>query len=367
MKKIFSFIVGLVAVSTLQAVNYKDAARITMSCSGGPETQQLDLIVDADQATPATEPNLASLYEVGQVNFYVAGNYSSYTANAISNLPVVIVTNRRDADYTFTFNVPISTDGLTLTDLRSEDGLKTINIADGESYPFSIEGETGYDPDNKSNLTIADRFVINYVAPAPACTTIRENMEVGHYYTICIPQDIVSFNGASFWSMSNRGEGVAYLVEEAAPLTAGQPYIIQAEAEELCVVYGNAVPASEAGTAGALVGTFELMEQEALNTAATDASSDIYLLYNNELWKVNDQSGNSLPANRAYVVYDNLIPENPAPAPGRRVRAIPMQGQVATGIETLNAADAPAKTIIDGKLYIIRDKHMFDATGRMVK
>lgn len=164
MKKIFSFIVGLLAVASLQAVNYTDAARITMSCAGGSETQLLDLIVDADQATPATEPNLASLYEVGQVNLYANynnGNISSFTANAIRNLPVVIVTNRRDVSYTFTFNVPLSTQGLVLTDLRSSEGVKNITMTNGDSYTFSVASEAAYEA-NK-NITIADRFIINYL------------------------------------------------------------------------------------------------------------------------------------------------------------------------------------------------------------
>ena len=79
------------------------------------------------------------------------------------------------------------------------------------------------------------------------------------------------------------------------------------------------------------------------------------------------QTGNSLAANRAYIKYSELVYSTPSPAPGRRVRAIPMQDQSTTGVENLNAAEAPVKTVIDGKMYILRGEHMFDATGRMVK
>ena len=92
-----------------------------------------------------------------------------------------------------------------------------------------------------------------------------------------------------------------------------------------------------------------------------------YLLKNNELWLVSGQTGNSLAANRAYIKYSELNYSTPNPAPGRRVRAIPMQDQSTTGVENLNAAEAPVKTVIDGKMYILRGEHMFDATGRMVK
>jgi hypothetical protein len=44
-----------------------------------------------------------------------------------------------------------------------------------------------------------------------------------------------------------------------------------------------------------------------------------------------------------------------------------MQNQGTTGVENINASEAPVKTVIDGTMYIIRGEHMFDATGRMVK
>ena len=197
--------------------------------------------------------------------------------------------------------------------------------------------------------------------PVPTCTTVRTGMTAGNYYTICLPKAVTVANGASFWNISNRGAGVAYLEEAQLPLVAGRPYIIQAEDAELCVEYSGDEVA--AGAFGALHGTLEPMDQTALNAAG----SDIYLLKDNELRLVSGQTGNSLAANRAYIKYGDFVVSTPNPAPGRRVRAIPMQDQSTTGVENLNAAEAPVKTVIDGKMYILRGKHMFDATGRMVK
>jgi hypothetical protein len=278
---------------------------------------------------------------------------STVATDDLDGTVIGFTTNKYDTDYKLVFS-NVSGRELKLYDLVLN--TETV-ITNSLEYSFSA---------TEGRVAVNDRFVINYVAPT--CTTVRNNLEVNRYYTICLPQDVVSFNGASFWSMSKRGEGVAFLEEEVAPLAAGQPYIFQAEAEELCVTFGNAVPADVAGAAGALVGTFAAMNQAALDAAATNASSDIYLLFNNELWLVNGQSGNSLAANHAYVVYNELVPANqPNPAPGRRVRAIPMREDSATGVENINASAAPAKTIIDGKMYILRGEQMFDATGRMVK
>ena len=367
MKKIVSFVLGLFITTALQAAN-TEVARITITGAGGPEASDVTLRVDPSISAVQTSSFVGETEEVGQINMYASYNdekLSSFKANAISNLPIVLVTNRRDAQYTLTFSVPTSTDGLTLTDLRSEDGLKTINIADGESYTFSVANEANYAAN--TNVTIADRFVINYVAPAPACVTVRENLEVGRYYTICLPQDIVSFNGGTFWSMSKRGVGVAYLEGEDAPLNAGQPYIFQATAEELCVVYGNAVPAAEAGAAGALKGTFAAMGQAALSDAATTYGSPIYLLYHNEL-RPAAGAGNNLPANRAFIVYNLLDESEPNPAPGRRVRAIPMQTNGATGFENVDVEAAKAvKFMEDGKIFIKRGDAIYNLQGQLVK
>ena len=278
-------------------------------------------------------------------------NYEQLFLNSIENLPLTVKTYNSTS---LTFELTALVGEIKLYD----NGNLVLTVAKG-----GTETDT-YECTVATGATIEGRFVINYV-PAPTCTTVRNNLVVDRYYTICLPKAVTAANGASFWSMSNRGEGVAYLEEVQLPLVAGRPYIFQAEAEELCVELSGDDAA--AGAAGALVGTFAAMDQAALDAAATAASSDIYLLYNNELWLANGQTGNNLPAYRAYVVYDELIPANPTPAPGRRVRAIPMHGQTATGVENLNASEAPAKAIIDGKLYIIRGEQMFDATGRLVK
>ena len=164
MKKFFSF-VGLVAAMTIQAASYSEAVMITMTCAGGSETQNVMLFVDPAQATVVTSPNLATLDEAGQVNLYAiheSGKYSSFKANAISDLALGVVTNRRDVSYTFNFDAPFITDGLTLTDLRSEDGIKTINITNGGSYTFTVAGDPSYTAN--TNSVIADRFIINYSA-----------------------------------------------------------------------------------------------------------------------------------------------------------------------------------------------------------
>jgi len=356
MKKIALFICMACVALGMSAQTITGSSLITLKSAGVADKEVGFLLSTSfsngwDNTWDATPAQAGGIYV-----YYQQGKYSMWASNEYSkNLALAFDANDNTA-YTLKFS---SFQGQTykIKDLVANAEFE-VN-ASTPDYEFTIDASL-------KNQSILDRFVINYEEPAPACTTVRNNLVVNRYYTICLPQAVASANGASFWDMSKRGEGVAYLEEAELPLVAGRPYIFQAEAEELCVTLSGD-PVNGAGSFGALVGTFATMDQNDLDYEANYRSSDIYLLFNNELWKVNDQNDNSLAANRAYIVYNNFVVENPAPAPGRRVRAIPMANNVPTAVENINAAEAPAKTIIDGKMYIIRGEQMYDATGRMVK
>ena len=197
---------------------------------------------------------------------------------------------------------------------------------------------------------------------------VRTGLSAGHYYTVCYDRTMKEIRGASLWSFIGKDASFAYIQEESAPFAAGKPYIVYAESEKLeAILEGDAVDAGALVENHGLHGTFSLMEQADLNVAG----SDIYLVIGDELRRAtgNGQTGNRLPAYRAYVKLDE-IPDDaePVPAPGRRVRSMPMQGQVATGIENDGLMnDGMMKVLIDGQLFLIRGEKMYDATGRLVK
>jgi len=296
----------------------------------------------------------AATFEGATVKAYVeyqGVNYEKlYLNDFADNTPLIVKTYNSDQ---LTFNLKALYGTVTLHD-----------NADGTDYTVDAAGTATLSQTFTvaTNATIADRFVIFYV-PAPTCDYSREGLVVGRYYTICLPYAVENPAGASFWNMSKRNAAgtLAYLEEVEGGLEAGKPYIFQAEAASLCFEYSG--EEASAGTNGVLVGTFEPLTQTALNATNT------FLLYNNELYRVDGGSGNSLGANRAYINYNAFVVANEAPqsAPGRRVRAVPMQANGTTGIENIKASEAPAKMIIDGKMFIIRGEQMFDATGRLVK
>lgn len=202
--------------------------------------------------------------------------------------------------------------------------------------------------------------------PEPDWVEVRSGLEAGRHYTVCLENNVTAVKGATFWSLTYRNEGgtAAYLVEETAPFAAGKPYIFQATGDndgKLEAVYGTETEINPVVN-GALRGTFSYMDANAL--AAVEGT--VYMLYNNALCPMG--TNNHLDAHRAYVRYD-LLQEAPVQgfAPGKRVKSMPMQGQTTTGIDALNASEAPVKMIIDGNLYILRGEKMYDATGRLVK
>lgn len=203
-------------------------------------------------------------------------------------------------------------------------------------------------------------------APEPVLDWVdgRTGLTPSNYYTICLPKKVTHFRGATIWDLKKRNstETEVYLEEAELPFAAGTPFIIQATADKLEVVYeGDAT--STPVESGALRGTLTGLDTDAFAALG----GEIYILKENAIRP--RTTGNWLSANRAYIVYTDLIEVTEAPqgAPGKRVRAIPMQPKVATGMDALNASDKPVKMIINGQLFILRGEKLYDATGRLVK
>lgn len=208
-----------------------------------------------------------------------------------------------------------------------------------------------------------------YKKVTPVLTDVRTGLTAGNYYTICNPKAMKNIQGATLWSFIGKDADFAYLEQETATtIKAGKPYIMYATASTVKAELEGEDAA--AGTNGAIHGTLVAMNQDALNAAATTAGHDLYLVIGNQLRQATGDAltvGNSLPANRAYVILDEITGGKPASAPGRNVRSMPMHKNTATGMDELNASEAPRKMIIDGKMYIFRGEKMYNANGQLVK
>ena len=248
-----------------------------------------------------------------------------------------------------------------------EDNAKwTITIENGEANIVASSNNRNVLRYNSGNTIFscyqsgAQRAINIYVQD-----TYTRALEPNSYYTVCLPKKMMEVRGASFWTLSSRNEAgsMAYL-EEVDPTTAeaGTPFIIQATDTKLEVVY-TGTATTTAGTNGALRGTLSDMDYDDLS-----AEGNVYLLIQNAIRPL--ASGNYLNANRAYINYDDLNPvaEAPQPAPGRRVRAVPMQQNTATGMENVQGDNVQCtKVLINGQLFILRGEKMYDVKGQMVK
>lgn len=143
-------------------------------------------------------------------------------------------------------------------------------------------------------------------------------------------------------------------------MEAGRPYIFLPSATSIEVTYTD--DANEpAGSFRGLVGSYT---QQNVNEIA----GENYILWQNAYYLVNSTA--YVGENRAYIHMASVLAE-PTPqvgqAPRRRVAMTVNGTQTATGMDELNASQAPVKVIIDGQLFIIRGEQMFNANGQLVK
>ncbi len=237
----------------------------------------------------------------------------------------------------------------------------TITFAGGDMHLLYNTGGRFryYKAENSTNKAIQ---LYKKETSTPSYADVRTGLTAGNYYTICYNKTMTAVQGATLWEFAGKDASFAYIKPAVAPYPAGKPYIVYATSETLeATLEGDAVDKTAIVANGALHGTFEKLYQADLNAAG----ENIYLIIGNELRRVDGQTGNTLPAYRAYIDLDE-IGDAPAHMPAN-VRKMPFQKDVATGMDALDASDKPVKMVINGQLFILRGEKLYDATGRLVK
>ena len=262
-----------------------------------------------------------------------------------------------------TFTVQESADGETYTEVASHTEIENtqneeVDLKEATRYVKFIYTEKVAGNVGLGNITIS-----KYVAPT--YTEVRNGLNAGEYYTMCLDKAVTAVRGGSIWRVLSKAQnGTDIILEEVTgTLDAGRPYIFYATAVKLEVVYsGTAVNDPVTTGNNGLIGSFEQVK--------IAQSDDHYIIYNNELYYVNSDNV-YVGAHRAYLDMTDVPNYSNEPqqgnAPRRRVTMAVHGPQVATGIDALNASDAPAKVLINGQLFIIRGEKMFDAKGQLVK
>lgn len=211
----------------------------------------------------------------------------------------------------------------------------------GGRYGFTIPGYFAYDD-------VAVRFPLeNYT---------RNGLEDGKYGTICLPCASATTTGATFYEVSYLEVGKGLWLDElkeGTQLEAGKPYIFKANASEITVTYtGEAKTTPVAGTNG-LTGTFTYI------AANTDLVNN-YIIADNNVWIAN--TGNTLPANRAYIKATEVPTTAQAQLPGRR--RVCMGENAATSLDNItNGGNSIIKVVEKGQLIIIRGGVKYNVQG----
>lgn len=185
-------------------------------------------------------------------------------------------------------------------------------------------------------------------------TEVRSNLKGGNFGTLCLPQNISTFTGATLWEIAYR-TNTDIILEESQTLTAGTPYIYQATSDKIEVIYGEGI-VTDAGSKNGLHGTF----------APINISTGDYIVYNNEF--VQCGTGCSIDENRAYLVLDE-VPTTPTSATAGIRRIAMGYPSSATALDNIHEGgqDTTTKFIHNGRMYIQVNQQLFQVDGQKIR
>ena len=237
----------------------------------------------------------------------------------------------------------------------------------------SGQGIKNYAASNIGNNSYAQPIMYTGEIVVGEITTLRDNLFDGKWGTYCPAQTVIVPEGASFYTLTYKEDqaGVPYKVffdeiAEGASLEAGKPYLFIAEGETI-----TGIKIGESTTTvhsyNGFIGVLDNANTRLEVYAQDEAAHRYYIIYGNEI-RLCGEGWFNVPVERAYLDMSQMSATPVAQMAGRRRVALTNNApQVATGIDALNASDAPVKVLINGQLFIIRGEKMFDAKGQLVK
>ncbi len=346
MKKLFLSFIALVSAMTMSAQTTADVTLRLESESGSVSEMYLfagpDLVTTPERGSfmvNASNPEDINIYAVDPTT---NGKYSSYGNGTLVNIPVEIITSKEVAakqNYTIKFEVFEDAEVLKLKDLVT--GAET-DIVNGDSYNFSVTAGNAPSYVEGSYSVIANRFVINYVAPVTTVTTNAYGFASFSY-----TEDLkLATAGAKLYTGAISGEALD--MTEVDYVKAGEGVIVKGAA--------NTTYNLVEGTGTSVYGVNALIAS-ANWTAATE---DAYFLVGNEFKKYTGTE--AVPAGKAYLIYTTTGGANPAPA------RIVMRFNTTTAVENVEEeAVQPVKFIENGEIFIRRGNEVYNLQGQLVK
>ena len=310
------------------------------------------------------------------------------------NTGVIAGTTTIDAA-TFTIDVTAGTlqsaSGKYIGVSSNSNGLKQTENAATYTHTFSIDGEGNavilanfegstmklrYNPSTSSG-NLRFRYYKNDgqqdiqlykkdVPTPPTADYTRDDdwMAPGELGTICIEHGVATIVGAHIYELSGKDASGNIVFASVDVMEPGVPYLFEATANRVDFFFSDATPVGTPNNSGAMKSTFE-----SGTTLTGDGLNGVYYFNGRALWNAAVLDHLDVIPYRAYVYMPDVQTLGGAnPAPGRRYITMSVHGEnSATGIDDLNATDAPRKVMIEGTLYILRGEKVYDATGRLVK
>ena len=256
-----------------------DGAINTMAGQASNNRSVIASTVAGTTLTPAVGTKVMTLANAAEGKFYLMTSDDEYLYNASTSSKSYLRTKEEADDASWT--IAVDAEGVaTITPVENTNRINMRYNENGSNPALFNCYATG-----QSDIAL---YMLEDETPEQELvyTEVRSGLDINRFYTVCLEKAITHVKGATFWSLANRNEAgtLAYLEEEVAselePLPAGKPFIIRATAAKLEVVYEGAT--GSAGTNGALVGTFDDLDADALN-AVNVGDNKVYMLFNNEL------------------------------------------------------------------------------------
>lgn len=299
---------------------------------------------------------------VGEVNIKDDGTYSPMSYNATT----------RTATYTTAEDYALDGDVLNKSFwwLKYDGGgVDRVNF----SYTVGSENEAiaqavGLD-DTKDNSAVIERF-----DEQPAIAVINRTFTApNEWYTICLPFDLdndqlvdafgAGYTLAKLVESEDRGSLIHLNFDNANALEAGKAYLVQvASAVSVAPTFHNVTiknvdPATLKSTCA------DMYFQGTFTNLTLTGEDKRFVGEENYLYAPNPDGGTPMGAFRCFFT---IRDGSSASAPGKRAKIV-FGRQSPTGVDQISEQAAPAKFMLDGVLYIIRDGRTYNAQGMLIQ
>lgn len=228
----------------------------------------------------------------------------------------------------------------------------------------TIEGECVEDANGACTSDNLNFYKIEFLAIGHE----RAGLVVGDLGTVCLPNASIA-RGVTVYEYQGA-DAIGKIVFDGLgandTLAAGKPYIFQVNETNARFFYTTDAAAGSPDNSKALKGNLDA--DAIIFQPGSAEAAHVYFVKDHAFWMAKN-TGVKIGQYRCYLQMDEVQPvSSQNPAPGRRRIVLGVQGeQVATGIDELNASEAPVKVMIDGQLFIIRGEKMYNANGQLVK